>query len=63
MTIYTVIGYERTTRMMCVEADSQEEALVKAHEGDYSDVDTEPGPLLRRPKWFVSHEGWFHGRR
>jgi len=49
--IYTVIGYERTTRMMRVEADSEDEAIEKAKAGDYDWVDTEPGPMLHRPKW------------
>jgi hypothetical protein len=49
--IWTVTGYERTTKMMRVEADSEEEAIEKAQAGDYSHVDTEPGPTLLRPKW------------
>jgi hypothetical protein len=53
MTVYTVIGYERTTRMMQVEADSEEEAIIKAKAGDYFDVDTEPGPCIFTPKWRV----------
>ena len=60
MTIYTVNGYERTTRMMKVEADSEEEAVEKAQRGDYDDCDTEPGPSLLRPKWYA-HEGWHLG--
>ena len=58
--IYTVTGYERTTRMMRVEADSPEEAIEKAHAGDYSSVDTEPGKTLHRPKWYAV-EGWPYG--
>ena len=59
--IYTVIGYERITKMMRVEADSEEEAIEKAKAGDYSDIDTEPGPSLLRPTWYIEREGWVHG--
>jgi len=62
VTIYTVVGYERTTRMMRVEADSEEEAVEKALNGGYTDVDTEPGPSLFRPQWYVESVGWHHGR-
>jgi hypothetical protein len=60
MPTYTVIGYERTTRMMKVEADSPEEAIEKAKEGEYTSVDTEPGPALFRPAW-TTEEGWGNG--
>lgn len=54
--VWTVEGYERTTRMMRVEADSEEEAIEKALAGEYS------GPTLTRPAWTAS-EGWAHGGR
>ena len=55
MKTYTVIGYERTTKMMRVEADSEDEAIEKAMRGGYDVVDTEPGPCVYRPKWYVDH--------
>ena len=50
---YTVIGYEKTTRLMIVEADSEEEAIERAWNGEYSDVDTEPGPKCDKEKWSI----------
>lgn len=60
MTIYTVTGYQRTTVMMKVEADSPEEAIQKAKDGDYSNADTEPDGWLYRPRW-TAEEGWHLG--
>jgi len=57
---WTVTGYERTTIMMRVEADTAEEAIELAKLGAYTDVDSEPGPRLLRPAW-VAHEGWSNG--
>jgi hypothetical protein len=61
MSLWTVEGFERTTILMRVEADSAEEAVEKAVRGDYSDVDSEPGPRLLRPAWTAS-PGWHHGK-
>ena len=58
--LWTVHGYERTAIMMRVEADSEEEAIEKAKAGDYSDVDSDPGPRLLRPAWNATR-GWHHG--
>lgn len=61
MSTYTVIGYERTVRMMRVDADSEDEAVEKAKRGDFDAVDTEPGPYLMRPAWRAT-EGWHLSR-
>lgn len=60
MTIWTVTGYQRTTIMMRVEADTEEEAIQKAKDGHYSAVDSEPGPRLLRPAW-DAYKGWAYG--
>ncbi len=57
MSVWTVIGYERTTRMMRVQAETEGEAIAKAKAGDFDDVDTEPGPILIRPVWYAE-AGW-----
>ena len=48
---WVVTGYERISVMMEVEAESEEEAIQKAKDGDYGNVDSEPGPRVFRPKW------------
>lgn len=51
MTKWVVTGYERITVMMEVEAETEKEAIDKAKDGEYGNVDTEPGPRVNRPKW------------
>lgn len=53
MPFYTVSGYESVLKLMLVEADSEEEALEKAKEGEYVDADTEPGDNIWKNKWKV----------
>ena len=60
MKVWTVEGFQRTTIMMRVEADTEEEAVEKAKAGDYDTVDSEPGPKLLRPNW-TAREGWAYG--
>lgn len=48
---WVVIGYERITVMMEVEAETEADAVMKAMDGDYTNVDTEPGPRVFRPAW------------
>lgn len=57
MSVWTVEGYERTSRMMRVEADTETEAIEIAKAGGFDDVDTEPGPALFRPAWTATR-GW-----
>lgn len=51
MARWAVQGSRRTWVTMQVEADSAEEATQKAKDGQYEDVDTEPGGDLYRPAW------------
>ncbi len=57
MSVWTVTGYERTTVMLRVEAETEAEAIEKAKAGEYDDVDSEPGPRLMRPAW-EARKGW-----
>lgn len=57
MAVWTVHGYRRTDCMFRVEADTEEQAIMEAMAGNYDDVDTEPGPDLKTPKWTASR-GW-----
>jgi hypothetical protein len=59
--VWTVTGYERTTVMMRVEAETEVEAIEKAQRGEYNDVDSEPGPRLLRPAWDAV-PGWRHSK-
>lgn len=56
LTVYTVTGYQRTVVLMKVEADSPEEAIQRAKDGDYTNADTEPNGWLYRPAW-TAQEG------
>jgi hypothetical protein len=48
---WVVTGYERISVMMEVEAETEEEAIRKAMDGEYGNIDSEPGPRVFRPKW------------
>ena len=56
MPIFYVEGYESTVTMCCVEADSAEEAINKAWNGEKIEgtQDSEPGKKIWKGKWRAS---------
>jgi hypothetical protein len=49
--MWRVEGYRRIKVWMTVDADTAEEAVQRAKDGGYIDVDTEPDRDLHRPAW------------
>ena len=48
---YRVLGRQITYRSMIVEAVNEKEAVEKAWNGEFEDVDTEPGANIDKRKW------------
>lgn len=62
MPIYYVEGYERSSRMCYVEADSPINAIDKAWNGEVIEgtQDTEPGENIQKGKWRASEAEEVH---
>lgn len=53
---YIVTGYYRTLKYMRVVADSEEEAIKKAKDGEYEILDSDPEGDIYTPKWKAQEE-------
>lgn len=55
---FIVQGYYRTSKIMRVVAETEEEAVQKAKEGDYEILDTDPDGDIYTPRWKAKLESY-----